>query len=530
MNEKKSRRENRIAKIIFLVRRNLDLSRILLKIIDNFSIFSKKTEEYFSSFVKKDLEKKIDFFKISRSKTRFLPVNVHQEIKISMGEKTKNYDLKIKNLHQKKEIEFENIKKGKSQTIEVDKIKDLEPKKYKNTKNQPLEIKIYQKKLPKPQRKFFPKRRFQDMFFLPSGEKKADILKTKKNDFLVEFETENINSEIEFSIPKLEESSKKIAEDFLKNYQSKNFSQKEEQKENIEIKNEEKISILPQQNIENEEKINLLPQQNIENEEKIIALIPEKNLTHQQKNKFKKSKIFRVAKEMTTFAFVFVFVFGIFHLAINAPAFWQILDAKINPEKTIQQEIALENISEKKVNLPLVLPTAGIKRIQQKNFPNLTLAIAPLENRIVIPKIGKNVPVVNISDESLVNENWTQLEKDIQEGLRDGVVHYPGTAGPGEIGNFFITGHSSYYVWDSGKFKDVFARLHDLEVGDDFTVFWDQNVFQYKIKEKKVVSPENTEVLEQPLDKKISTLMTCTPVGTAKNRLILVADQIFPEI
>jgi sortase A len=106
------------------------------------------------------------------------------------------------------------------------------------------------------------------------------------------------------------------------------------------------------------------------------------------------------------------------------------------------------------------------------------------------------------------------------------VVHYPGTAQPGQIGNVFITGHSSYYLWDPGKYKDVFVRLHDMDVGDEFTVFWNQNTYHYRIRERKVVAPEETSVLSQPQHERIATLMTCTPIGTAKNRLVLVADQI----
>jgi hypothetical protein len=37
----------------------------------------------------------------------------------------------------------------------------------------------------------------------------------------------------------------------------------------------------------------------------------------------------------------------------------------------------------------------------------------------------------------LINENWDGLEQDIQDALRKGVVHYPGTAQAGEIGNMF---------------------------------------------------------------------------------------------
>lgn len=175
-------------------------------------------------------------------------------------------------------------------------------------------------------------------------------------------------------------------------------------------------------------------------------------------------------------------------------------------------------------DLPPTLPVAGVMYQQRIQTPT-EFTVLPPDNRIVIPAINKNIPLVNVSSDSLVNEDWKKLEDDIQEGLREGVVRYPGTADPGEFGNVFVTGHSSYYLWDPGEFKDVFALLHDLRVGDNFTIYWEGRRYDYTIYEREIVPPTQTDVLSQPTTKKIATLMTCTPVGTAKDRLILVAEQ-----
>ena len=127
--------------------------------------------------------------------------------------------------------------------------------------------------------------------------------------------------------------------------------------------------------------------------------------------------------------------------------------------------------------------------------------------------------------EHLEGENWGELEKQIQSGLQQGVVHYPGTALPGQFGNVFITGHSSYYPWDPGQFKHVFASLSKLEPGERFYVYYDQKQYTYEILKKFEVQPANVSVLEQPRDKKVATLMTCTPVGTTLRRLIIQAEQ-----
>ena len=156
---------------------------------------------------------------------------------------------------------------------------------------------------------------------------------------------------------------------------------------------------------------------------------------------------------------------------------------------------------------------------------NAELPINPPDNRIMIPKIGQNIPIKEVDSKNLVDQNWHGLEEDIQEGLKDGVVHYPGTALPGQRGNVFITGHSSYYLWDPGRYKDVFALLHELVVGDTITVFYNENRYDYKVTEIKVVHPNEVDVLQQTDGKRL-TLMTCTPIGTALNRLIVIAEQV----
>jgi HemK-like putative methylase len=50
-------------------------------------------------------------------------------------------------------------------------------------------------------------------------------------------------------------------------------------------------------------------------------------------------------------------------------------------------------------------------------------------------------------------------EKTFQAALKNGVVHYPGTALAGEFGNMYIFGHSSDYIWSKGHYKTIFAVL-----------------------------------------------------------------------
>lgn len=134
--------------------------------------------------------------------------------------------------------------------------------------------------------------------------------------------------------------------------------------------------------------------------------------------------------------------------------------------------------------------------------------------KLVIPKIGIEAPIL-----------WDVEDSNLYEKLLEGVIHYKGTAYPGEKGNVFIAGHSSYYSWSSSPYKDIFSLLENMAIGDEIFIQYHGAVFKYKVLETKVVSPSELSVMG-PSEKKQLTLMTCVPIGTNLKRLIVIGEQI----
>jgi LPXTG-site transpeptidase (sortase) family protein len=64
--------------------------------------------------------------------------------------------------------------------------------------------------------------------------------------------------------------------------------------------------------------------------------------------------------------------------------------------------------------------------------------------------------------------------------------------------------------------------LDKVTFDDEIIVYFGQKKFKYKIREKKVISPGDVSVLKRDKGKSEITLMTCWPVGTTLNRLIVV--------
>lgn len=163
------------------------------------------------------------------------------------------------------------------------------------------------------------------------------------------------------------------------------------------------------------------------------------------------------------------------------------------------------------------------KHISHKlNLPIFNSDIIPPGYRIIIPRLGTNVPVQPVTENNLFKQNWFGLEKDIQTALLDGVVHYPGTPTPNKSGNIVLTGHSSYYPWNPGRYKDVFAVLHNINIGDEIVMFHKQKKYSYTVTQIDKVYPEDVKVLGDAGDDRL-TLITCTPIGTNIKRLIVTA-------
>lgn len=136
------------------------------------------------------------------------------------------------------------------------------------------------------------------------------------------------------------------------------------------------------------------------------------------------------------------------------------------------------------------------------------------------------IPAINV--DAPVQYEPSTVEWKIQLALRNGPDHYGATALPGQASNSVIIGHSSGQPWAPGKYKFVFTMLDKLKPGDKVFLDYKGTRYIYRVSGSKVIQPTNMSVLA-PTHDPVLTLITCTPVGTSKNRLVVTAKQIYPN-
>jgi sortase A len=106
------------------------------------------------------------------------------------------------------------------------------------------------------------------------------------------------------------------------------------------------------------------------------------------------------------------------------------------------------------------------------------------------------------------------------DDLNKALIHYGGTALPGENGNGAIFGHSVLpQFFNQANYKTIFSTLPTVQVGDSIYITYDTIEYRYIVERLSVHDPDDLSVLDQPTDDAYITLVTCVPPGTYWQRL-----------
>ncbi len=130
----------------------------------------------------------------------------------------------------------------------------------------------------------------------------------------------------------------------------------------------------------------------------------------------------------------------------------------------------------------------------------------PQDNRLVIPAIQIDEPIVESNSITAINDGGTWRR--------------PNTAKPTNENNTVIVGHRWF-----GNEVSTFYHLDKVNVGDKLAIYWEGEEIVYEVTESKVVDATATEI-ESATSEKQLTIYTCDPIWTAKNRLVLIAKPI----
>lgn len=149
--------------------------------------------------------------------------------------------------------------------------------------------------------------------------------------------------------------------------------------------------------------------------------------------------------------------------------------------------------------------------------------------RLVLPGLGLDVPVRPVGVKTM---GEGASAKTVWADLPDAAGFHNTSAYPGNPGNTVINGHRDIYA-------AVFRHLDRVEVGDEIVLYAGSAAYPYQVTEVLIVPEtfataaqraENQRLISYMPEERL-TLVTCTPVGLATHRLLVIAlppEQIAP--
>ncbi|MFS0689323.1 class D sortase [Sporosarcina sp. 179-K 8C2 HS] len=129
-----------------------------------------------------------------------------------------------------------------------------------------------------------------------------------------------------------------------------------------------------------------------------------------------------------------------------------------------------------------------------------------IEGVLSIPAIDLEAPVLYGADAKTLNESLGAIENmDL----------------PGEMdGSYAIAGHQAHVF---GKY---FNRLHEMEVGTEFTFQTADEEMAFKVIDIKIVKPHEVEVLKPKEGMALMSLITCYPAFSNEYRLVVQGERV----
>ena len=195
-----------------------------------------------------------------------------------------------------------------------------------------------------------------------------------------------------------------------------------------------------------------------------------------------------------------LFIIATYKDSINKIEYSALTEDLVKAEEYNNTLYNYNNILGNKTNLSILQ--------EYKNILNIGDGIM---GSIEIPKISVNLPIYHGTSE---------------EVLTQGAGHVEGSSLPigGTNTRSLLSAHTGLPT------SKLFTSLDELVVGDLFFIRIQNETLAYKVRDIKIIDPEDVESLKIEDGKDLVSLITCTPYGLNTHRLIVTGERVAYEV
>ena len=126
-----------------------------------------------------------------------------------------------------------------------------------------------------------------------------------------------------------------------------------------------------------------------------------------------------------------------------------------------------------------------------------------------------------------INVEGNIFQGNTSKTLDRGFWHFPISKYPGQKGNVVIISHRYLHLPPS---KNTFFNLDKVRKGDSISFTQDGDNYNYIVSEIKIVEKNDISVIQESSDYRV-TLITCTPLWTSHQRLVVIGklDKLYQK-
>lgn len=140
------------------------------------------------------------------------------------------------------------------------------------------------------------------------------------------------------------------------------------------------------------------------------------------------------------------------------------------------------------------------------------------------PRLELSAPITNNPNTDPFNqEDWQRIQESLTRGVS---LTYAGEQFS-SAAFAYIIGHSSDVT--RHPYDNIFAILGQSQVGDEFSLEVEGEVYSFRVTESVIFDPRDTEkffeLANRPSEVKRVALVTCWPPLTTKQRLVVIGEE-----
>lgn len=166
---------------------------------------------------------------------------------------------------------------------------------------------------------------------------------------------------------------------------------------------------------------------------------------------------------------------------------------------------ALQQLADAVPPVPIITaPASTSASFSPTSVPDYELK--KVKNRLAIRSAKVNMPIFESKSASVLSKGgWI----------------FPGTSAPDRGGNTVIFGHRFRYL---PPISNTFYHLDKVQRGDTISIAWKGVTYTYRVDDIKIIEPTDWSVTK-PTEEARITLITCAPLFSTKQRLVVIASR-----